>query len=173
MNWRTSLVSFLGEHCADNAHGVEVGVHRGATSKAILESPKNFQLILVDSWQYHHATSDPCAAMTPNEVMECFRQAHKITHQYRQRASLLKMPSTEAAERVTNDSQDFIFIDACHEYEAVLEDSKVWWPKLKDGGIMLWHDYGNNSPHTVGVKRAVDEFCTPNELTPQMAWVKK
>lgn len=50
---------------------------------------------------------------------------------------------------------DFIFLDAMHTYESVKEDIERWWPRVKTGGIMAFHDYGHSD--FPGVKRAVDE----------------
>jgi predicted O-methyltransferase YrrM len=36
---------------------------------------------------------------------------------------------------------DYIFIDADHDFEAVAADIATWWPKLKDGGFIVGHDY--------------------------------
>lgn len=35
---------------------------------------------------------------------------------------------------------DMIMIDGAHEYDAVKDDVNNWWPKIKDGGIMLLDD---------------------------------
>lgn len=47
---------------------------------------------------------------------------------------------------------DAIFIDAAHDYANVMEDIKLWWPLLKEGGYLAGHDYQHNFP---GVMRAV------------------
>lgn len=69
---------------------------------------------------------------------------------------------------------DFIFIDADHSYEGVRGDIQRWWPKLKPGGVMAWHDYGHNDFQ--GVEKAVDEIFGPapegtTEIT--LRWVTK
>ncbi len=46
-----------------------------------------------------------------------------------------------------------IFIDGDHLYEAVKADVKGWFPHLKKGGTMLFHDYGLG-----GVDMAVNEL---------------
>ena len=45
---------------------------------------------------------------------------------------------------------DFVWIDAGHEYEDVVEDIKLWYPKIKDGGFILGHDVNQTQ-----VRRAV------------------
>lgn len=36
---------------------------------------------------------------------------------------------------------DLLLIDADHTYEAVKKDILQWWPKIKAGGLVLFHDY--------------------------------
>eukprot|EP00966_Prymnesium_polylepis_P134459 3107697-Prymnesium_polylepis.1 len=45
--------------------------------------------------------------------------------------------------RFADETFDYIFVDALHDRKAVLRDLRVWWPKLKFGGIMAGDDYLN------------------------------
>lgn len=67
--------------------------------------------------------------------------------------------SEQAAPMFPDASFDFIFIDADHSYEAVRDDIQRWWPKLKPGGTMAFHDYRHND--FKGVERALDEIFGP------------
>jgi len=53
---------------------------------------------------------------------------------------------------------DYVFVDACHEYEYVLNDSEVAVNLLKPGGTIIWHDYGI----WAGVTRALNHLHTQN-----------
>lgn len=57
------------------------------------------------------------------------------------------------------DTFDMIFLDAMHTYEDVKADIARWWPRVREGGLMAFHDYGHNDFE--GVKRAVDEVFGP------------
>ena len=48
---------------------------------------------------------------------------------------------------------DIIYIDAGHEYEAVLLDAQLYWNLLNPGGYIIFDDYS-----WPGVIKAVDEF---------------
>lgn len=50
---------------------------------------------------------------------------------------------------------DVIYIDAAHEYEAVLRDFQIYWELLEDGGYLIGDDYISWE----GVTRAADEFA--------------
>jgi predicted O-methyltransferase YrrM len=59
-------------------------------------------------------------------------------------------------------SLDRVFIDADDAHEGCLADIRVWWPKLKVGGLMLGHDFLAK----YGVPRAVREaFGSPDEVS--------
>jgi len=51
------------------------------------------------------------------------------------------MPPKEAADIIPDGSLEYIYLDYSHDYCAVMEDLKTYWPKLKDGGIFAGHDY--------------------------------
>jgi len=75
---------------------------------------------------------------------------------------------------------DLVFIDGAHDYESVKRDILLSWPKLKRGGLMVFHDY--HSPVSVGkvgmahpgVRKAVDELLLqPDGSHYLLAWVEK
>jgi hypothetical protein len=63
--------------------------------------------------------------------------------------------SAVAAHDIRDNSVDFVFIDASHDYESVMADITAWLPKVRRGGVLAGHDY--LLPNFPGVIRAVDE----------------
>lgn len=53
---------------------------------------------------------------------------------------------------------DIIYIDGNHEPEYVLEDAVLSFRKLKNGGIMIFDDYGWGGPNLT--KRGIDAFLS-------------
>jgi hypothetical protein len=57
---------------------------------------------------------------------------------------------------------DWVYIDANHTYEAVYADLHAYFPKIKDDGFIIGHDFTNHrvaqSCH-FGVVEAVAQFC--------------
>jgi predicted O-methyltransferase YrrM len=49
---------------------------------------------------------------------------------------------------------DMVYIDGSHAYKDVIADINVWLPRIKPGGVILFHDY--NKGNCPGVKPAVD-----------------
>lgn len=67
--------------------------------------------------------------------------------------NLIMGNSVEVVNNFGDESLDFVFIDANHDYESVKNDILAWMPKIKNGGILAGHDYFGS-----GVKQAVDEI---------------
>jgi len=64
-------------------------------------------------------------------------------------------------------SIDFIFIDASHSYEYVINDSLIAMKLINEkGGIILWHDY--DTIYWEGVTRALNEFYLNNKIFKQI-----
>ena len=91
------------------------------------------------------------------------------------------MPSLEAARAFEEESVSFVYIDARHDYCAVLEDLWAYWPKLHVGGILAGDDYydeleskawfsqcANGTHMPGGVRRAVTEFSATLGLEVQV-----
>jgi glycosyltransferase involved in cell wall biosynthesis len=63
--------------------------------------------------------------------------------------------SEDVHHQFKDDQFGMMFIDGMHDYDSVMSDIKNYYPKLKNGGAMCFHDYQKDWP---GVIRAVDEF---------------
>lgn len=48
--------------------------------------------------------------------------------------------STEFVPKFEDESFDFIFVDGDHSYQPALDDFKLCYPKLKQGGVICGHD---------------------------------
>jgi len=46
------------------------------------------------------------------------------------------MYSTQASQKLPDQSVDFVYIDARHDYCGAKEDMELYWPKIRPGGIM-------------------------------------
>ena len=77
--------------------------------------------------------------------------------------------SSEAVNRFEDESCDVVFIDMEHTYEAVKNDIKMWYKKIKPGGYIAGHDYVSGWP---GVVKAVDEsFGKENIIKMDDCWI--
>lgn len=140
--------------------GVEIGVAEGWYSDQIMQLGQVTEVYGVDPYTPHQGYRDYTREGTYNKLQAA---AHKRLDKY-PNYYFLKQFSTKAARQFENKSLDFVYIDGDHSYEAVMDDIKVWLPKLKKGGIMAGDDYMKSArdKRFYDVIRAVDEFVANN-----------
>lgn len=139
---------------------VEIGAYLGKSTcflaEKLIESGKDIELNIVDNWVGH-----PSDVGLAKEIKQ-FGNIYDIFIENMTKANvinklnIIRGDSTETADLFNDDSVDFIFIDAAHDYESVKNDITAWLPKIKQTGIISGHDYGNLVP--TGVDQAVDEI---------------
>jgi cephalosporin hydroxylase len=149
---------------------VEVGVYKGRScfflAVEAFNSGKTIHVVAVDNFTM--------AGTSPAEFSR-LRREHGLTEMI----SIIEATSVQASRQFDDETLDFVFIDADHEYESVKADIAAWWPKVKPGGILAGHDF---APEFPGVKQAVIErFDGPNVsldaqfrvFPPRSWWVDK
>lgn len=162
-----------------HAFAAEVGVFKAKTSKMLLAKYAELRLMMVDAYSSEAYTlgSDPMTAQTAGDWTHAKKLAIRNTAPFAARRDMVQLHSMDAALMVDDGSLDFVFIDADHSYDGVRGDSEIWWDKVRPGGMMIWHDYGNDSDHTTGVREAVDEFAKGGGLHvsehSSLAWMFK
>lgn len=129
---------------------VEVGSWKGRSAAfmavEIINSKKKIDFYCVDSWQ-----GDKNGGLENIDVYDEFMSNMKNVLDS---VKIIRKLSTQASKDFEDKSIDFIFIDASHDYESVLEDIRHWYPKLKDSGIIGGHD-----TQVSDVKKAVEEYA--------------
>ena len=139
---------------------VEVGVWKGHSISFLASKIKElnydakiyavdlFEDAIDEKWTKNLKEEISVITKIYNKVLENNEVRHMITD--------IKGTSWEMANNFEDESVDFVFIDAGHEYDSVVKDITSWLPKIKKGGIISGHDYFN----PCGVKQAVDELIT-------------
>jgi hypothetical protein len=162
--------------------GVEVGSFKGDFARTILEKWQG-TLYMVDAW-YELEDYNDMSNIGLNQ--DAYVEAMRSINEFRDRAYMLRCLSKQAVDLFPDESLDFVYIDANHEYSYVVEDIKLWYPKVKKGGIVAGHDYldidwyddeysekdknkymwgdGQHFIGVFGVNPAVDEFCRENNI---------
>jgi len=158
-----------------------VGVQAGDTSFQLLAAlPELHTLYCVDAWrcypdyEHDHCPSDKTGGEWPSDRLleeaaaTFFRRLGEEGHGGR--VIVLPMYSREAASLVADESLDFVFLDANHSYEYTREDIGLWMPKVRPGGLLAGHDYGNPHNSAWGITRAVDEAFPHVETGTDFTW---
>lgn len=176
-----AILSRLPADTAAPLSGVEVGVFLGELSAYLLRERPGLRLTLVDPWvpavpgSRYHQSGEWHGTLAAWQQESFYRQAVARTEFAADRRTVIRLPSVEAANVVADGSQDFVFIDGEHTYEAVREDIAAWLPKLRPGGLLCGHDYANDQfPFGRSVKRAADEAAAelgrPLETGENFTW---
>ncbi len=132
----------------------EVGVAEGLFSRDILSwgSQKHY---MVDLWQHQpDVTGDGNSTQEWHNIN--LENVKIITSPYEEKAVILQGYSSKMAERIPDESLGFLYLDAAHDYQNVLNDLEAYVPKVAHGGIVAGHDFDNPA---YGVKDAVIVFC--------------
>lgn len=142
------------ERARDGARFVEVGCWKGRSSchmaAAIRGSGKQIELFCVDTWMgSEEHVNEQCV-----QSNTLYQEFLSNTQSFKDIVWPVRLPSVKASENFEDDSCDFIFIDAAHDYENVVADIDAWLPKLKANGVLAGHDY---SPTYPGVIQAVEK----------------
>lgn len=67
------------------------------------------------------------------------RQARKRLQQFQDRGislEYLRMYTSDAAAHFENETLDFVYVDARHDYCGAMEDLELFWHKLREGGVL-------------------------------------
>lgn len=121
---------------------VEVGVQMGVHAEIFLRSWRGARLVLVDRWQGVDEPAYVDIANRDTSQMALVRQrCEERMAPFQDRVAIRSMWSVDAAATVADDSLDFVYLDARHDFLGVLSDITAWWPKLRSGGIFAGHDH--------------------------------
>lgn len=158
--WKT-LIKLLENR--NHQMGAEIGSFKGATSKYLLDNLSGLEtLICVDPWVMYD-DFDKVIVNKKTRNMDFDKDVYQVfmnnIEDYKDRVDIYRMFSSEAAKYIEDNSLDFIFIDGNHSYKYVKEDIELWYPKVKSGGLVSGHDYGQDPVKysVFGVDKAVNE----------------
>ncbi len=144
--------------------GVEVGVYKGKFTKALCSWNLGLELVGVDPWIGYENYAD----YDTDELTKAYGEA--IARNEKMNVKFMKTDSMTAVKEFEDESLDFVFIDANHDYEHVLEDITEWSKKVRKGGIVSGHDYIKTDKFDFGVIEAVNEWCRTNNIKKLFVW---
>lgn len=147
--------------------GLEVGVAFGENAEQILLSSELKLLILVDPWDYVPDQSSVGYGDMIKDWNGCYKYCLNKLESMQHRIAVMKLTSLEASKLIADGSLDFVYIDANHMSPFIDEDLRLWYPKVKSGGVFGGHDYHNyqNEIYTCNVKDAVDDYTAWLQFT--------
>jgi len=132
--------------------GAEIGVAEGRSSLEFMNWGFK-KLYLVDIWEHRPDFQGDGSSSQEWHDMNLAGAKERLA-KFGKKCVFLKGESKDMVHKVEDNSLGFVYLDGNHTYDAVLNDLRIWMPKVKNGGIIAGHDYN----HIYGVQQAVDEF---------------
>ncbi len=118
---------------------VELGTHRGISffsfCQAIKDGELDTELYAIDTWEGDKHTGF-------NDAEDVFGGVEYNVAKYfvDLNINLIRKTFDEAVDSFDDKSIDVLHIDGLHTYEAVKHDFTLWLGKVRDDGIILFHD---------------------------------
>lgn len=115
--------------------GAEIGVLDGEFSEQLCQANSKLKLYGVDPWEqigdfhdYDQGRLDRAYATTKQRLSKYS-------------CEIIKKTSMDAIKDFENGSLDFVYLDADHSFQNVVNDVCEWIKKVKLGGIISGHDF--------------------------------
>jgi len=129
--------------------GAEIGVDRARFSEFMFKFIPGLHLTCIDNWDPHFRGES--------------RYNSTLARLAPYNATVIRKASMDALDDVPDDSLDFVYIDANHTFDYVMQDIIGWSKKVKFGGVVAGHDYYRF--RFSGVIAAVDVYTQQHGIT--------
>lgn len=154
--------------------GAEIGVADGRYSLTLCQAIPDLQLSCVDVWRTYRGNHRG----GPQEQHDRnWRLAQERLAAYD--VTFVRAFSMDAVRDYSERSLDFVYIDAHHGFDYVMQDLIEWAKRVRPGGIVAGHDCYHFD--RAGVVEAVEVYTRMHEITdwslcderePSFWWVK-
>lgn len=148
---------------------VEVGVHEGDYSARILAQIEPKCLHLVDPWMLNEQPEYDKAwygSRTSQDEMDA--RYNRVLTRYAAQISAgsvcVHRNDSAGAVAGVDGLVDFVYVDGDHTYEAVADDLRLWWPKVRPGGLVVGDDYNLGGWWGDGVIRAFNQWIARDDV---------
>ena len=168
----------------DNLTGVEVGVGFGQNLCSLLQNcPRIKTLWGIDNFKpYTDYKTIEDGKVIPwvidnkladNHKMLCY---HNLKYSgFEEKAYIIEKDKNAALNDFSDNSLDFVFLDAYSNEQDIYNDISQWYNKIKNGGLISGHDYDS-----ILVQKVVNEFREKNSINSFLScndrvwcWIKK
>jgi len=147
----------------ENTTCAEIGVQYGHFAKVLIEkNPKH--LYLIDPW-LSQPTRDHATNRPQSEHNEIFEDVKSIFDGLAN-CTIIRDTSFNASKQFDDNFFDWVYIDALHDYDSVINDLGYWQSKIKDDGFIWGHDYRGpqlKRKSHVQVNEAITDFCEKSD----------
>ena len=143
------VITFLKAHFGNKALvGVEIGVAFGVNALSMCQHLNMKKLFLIDPYLPYE---------DDNKTVTAYVHAYSTVQRKLLgfNVEFIRKKSEHAINNIPN-NLDFVYIDGNHTYEFAKKDLTLYYPKIKNGGVLAGHNFEINY---LGVVKAVLEFA--------------
>ena len=130
--------------------GGEIGVSGGINAENLCKNIEGLKLYCIDSWEGSRGEN-------------ALKKSRERLSQYN--VIFIKKTSMDAVKDFKDESLDFVFIDANHKFDFVMQDIIEWSKKVRSGGVVSGHDYYHSPSARIGVIEAVDAYVKAHNVS--------
>jgi hypothetical protein len=143
--------------------GVELGVHLGLNALELMRVLEPAKLHLVDPWQVIESEdhNESWYTRVSQAEMDGYREAVANAFEpeiARGTVEIHRMMSWDAMAKFSDNSLDWVYVDADHSYASVKRDLEASYAKVKPGGMIGGDDYKLKGWWGDSIVRAVHEL---------------
>jgi hypothetical protein len=183
-----SLIPLINLTLGDEVIGCELGVDEASSSTSWLRNCPNIKkLYLIDSYKptvdiltlnddeiakvrdENDYTSPKIITYNEREIAYKKIRAHyNIDHwsNHPEKVAWIEEDSETAAGMIEDNSLDFIFLDSHYSYEQLAKEIRLYYPKVRKGGLVVCHDWWAEQ-----TQKAVLEFIREESISqPKSYW---
>jgi|TARA_Y100000310_G_C20673115_1_gene811378 SAM-dependent methyltransferase len=147
--------------------GAEIGVFKGKYSEVLCKANPKLKLYGVDAWRLDAHEPGVFVGGERQSLFDGFLMETLERMAPYQNYKIVQKLSMDAVKDFEDESLDFVYIDAGHDFTSVTNDLHFWLKKVKPGGIMSGHDYARYPFHKyIHVKRVLEAYCWSYKLLP-------
>ena len=123
---------------AEDGIFVEVGTFKAEFAERLLLLCEPRKLYCVDPYESYSDYKDTINTRIPLDPI--YQEACARMARFGNRVEFIRASSVNAAERFSEGTIDFVYIDANHAFKFAYQDICLWYPKLKIGGLICGDD---------------------------------
>lgn len=143
--------------------GAEIGVLYGTYSETLCQNLPDTKIYSIDQWVHYPVYKNFRKAEMYEPI---YQKAIKRLSQYSNNI-IIRKSSIEALNEFEDNSLDFVFIDADHRFQYVVNDIAGWSKKVRKGGIISGHDFGRSASRDfVHIRFVVPAWCEAYRIHP-------
>lgn len=146
---------WLAEQAEHRTRIVELGAYQGHSTYALANGQRHGNVFVVDDWRGDHLTPEA----PTGDLLQLIFIGNLRREIVTGRVVICRMTTAEFAATHANEQFDFIFIDASHDHDSVVEDCRIAQSLIAPGGLIAGHDWAHP-----GLQEALHEVFPSAQL---------